>query len=171
MQSILLHVFVLCCCLCARVCACVRACVCVCVCVLSISTSNTPSKVHTNTDVFYFCFVFLFVLTISISKLFFNAYRNIVLLSVCYKYPYQTFSLKLIQILCCVCVLQISITKPFFKVDLIIACLVCVLPSPYSSSFFNANQSKQRFCLLCVTKLHIESYSNSFISVPYHIHV
>ena len=117
----------LCCCLCVRVCAFV----CVCVCVLSISTSNTPSKVHTNTDVFYFCFVFLFVLTISRSRLFFNAYRNIVLLSVCYKYPYQTFSLKLIQILCCVGVLQTSITKPFFKVDLIIACLVCVLRSPY----------------------------------------
>ena len=123
----------------------VRACVRVCVCVLSISTSNTPSKIHTNTDVFlwgfvgfflfYFCFVFLFVLTISISKLYFNAYPNIVLLSVCCKYPYQTFSLKLIQILCCVCVLQTSKTKPFFKVYLIIACLVCVLPSPYSSSF------------------------------------
>ena len=90
---------------------------------------------------FFFCF-FLFALTISILKLFFNAYPNIVLLDVCYKYPYQTFSLKLIQILCCVCVLQTSITKPFFKVDLIIACLVCVLPSPYSSSFCKVNQSK-----------------------------
>ena len=125
---------------CTRVCVRVRACARVCV--LSISTSNTPSKVHTNTDVFYFCFVFLFVLPISISKLFFNAYPNIVLLSVCYKYPYQTFSLKLIQILCCVCVLQTSITKPFFKVDLILACLVCVLPSPSSSSFCKVNQSK-----------------------------
>ena len=130
----------------------VRACVRVFMCVLSISTSKTPSKVHTNTDVFfvvflcfflfYFCFVFLFVLTISISKLFFNAYPNIVLLDVCYKYPYQTFFLKLIQILCCVCVLQTSITKSFFKVDLIIACLVCVLPSPYSSSFCKVYQSK-----------------------------
>ena len=45
-----------------------------------------------------------------------------------------------------------------YKDDLISACFVCVLPSPYLNSFCKVNQSKQRVCVLCVTNLHIETF-------------